>query len=164
MTDPQFTLKKLVLDSGALKIWDHRTGPVFWGAAKVPMPFYINTELMIGPQLAADLLQEITAICAGSTDADPRARRLHSLILKAYDRTPVWQQIIQALLDRAKSAFPAASYQVVSGGERRDWLFSIPFAQEAGRKHLYLFKDRSSYLRTTGQSRRAGAACLRPHQ
>ena len=33
-----------------------KRGPVFWYAASVPGPFYVYTELVIGPALAEKLL------------------------------------------------------------------------------------------------------------
>ena len=46
---------------------------------------------------------------------------------------------------KAKTEFPAGSYDLVSGGERRDWLFSIPFAKALGIKHAFLFKNQEIY-------------------
>ena len=138
-------MMKLVLDSKALSIWNRKTGPVFWYAAGVPGPFYLNTEQMIGKALADELLEKITAIIADNSDPAIRAAEVEALIIAAYDSSAIYKTIIQALIAKAKAVFPAGSYMAVSGGERRDWLFSIPFAKEMGIKHAYLFKNKSLY-------------------
>jgi hypothetical protein len=145
MTSTHNEMMKIVLDSKALSIWNRETGPVFWGAAKVPMPFYINTELMIGQSLAADMLKKIDETVGKTKDPTERAKLLDAFIMPAYEQTPVWKKIIDALIARSRTDFPAGSTTAISGGERRDWLFSIPFAKAIGIRHAYLFKDKSIY-------------------
>ena len=77
-------LLKLILDSKALSIWNHKTGPVFWYILGVPGPFYLNTELMIGRELSATLLDKITAIIAKEPDPKSRAAELEAVIMAAY--------------------------------------------------------------------------------
>jgi orotate phosphoribosyltransferase len=136
---------KLILDSKALSIWNHKTGPVFWYAAGVPGPFYLNTELMIGRALSEKLLEQITAIVASGSDSKVRAEQLHTLIMDAYKNHANYRTVVQAMIGQARHDFHMGSATAVSGGERRDWLFSIPFAEELGLKHIYLFKDQSVY-------------------
>jgi hypothetical protein len=145
MTYTQNGLLKLIHDTRAVSIWNHDKGPVFWYAANVPGPFYVNTEMVIGADLAEKLLCEITAIVAGTVDAQARAEQLDHLIMDAYKAAPSWQQLIATMLDRARGEFPKHDFAVISGGERRDFLFSIPFAHACSIPHLYLFKDKSSH-------------------
>jgi len=147
MADDSGDMIKLLLDSGALSIWNRRTGPVFWYAAGVPGPFYLNTELMIGRELAEELLNKITSIVKETEDAEARATRLNTLIFNAYKKTPVFRQIIGALVDKARDSFEAGSYDLVTGGERRDWLFSIPFARVVGVRHAFLFKNKQLFCK-----------------
>jgi hypothetical protein len=141
----QEDLLKLVHDTRAVSIWNAAKGPVFWYAANVPGPFYVNTEMVIGADLSARLLREITAIVAGTVDTQARAKQLHHLIMDAYKANPSWQRLIATLLERARQEFPQHDFTMISGGERRDWLFSIPFAQACDLPHLYLFKNKTSF-------------------
>ncbi|MDR3449351.1 MAG: hypothetical protein P4M15_06340, partial [Alphaproteobacteria bacterium] len=138
-------LLKLILETRAVSIWNRARGPIFWYAANVPGPFYLNTEMMIGADLSARLLREITAIVAGTVDAQARAQQLNSLILDAYKTSKDWQKLIATLIDRSTHEFPMQKVDMISGGERRDWLFSIPFAHDAAIPHLFLFKNRTTY-------------------
>ena len=136
---------KLIYDTKALNIWNRKTGPVFWYALGVPGPFYVNTELVLGAALAERLLEGITAIVAETKDLAVRAERLNALMGEAYDASPVYQRVIASMVAAAKAAFPAGAFTLVSGGERRDWLFSIPFAAAYGVPHVFLFKGQSFY-------------------
>ncbi len=145
MADTNNDLLKLIHDTKAVSIWNRKTGPVFWYVLGVPGPFYVNTEMVIGPELSAKLLEKITSIIASTSDPAARAAQLNDLILDAYKNSAMYRQVIAAMVAKAKTEFPAGSYDVVSGGERRDWLFSIPFAKEIGVRHVFLFKDHSTY-------------------
>ncbi len=150
-------LLRLVHATRAVSIWDHDKGPIFWYAQNLPGPFYVNTEKVIGTQLAEKLVREITAIVAGTVDGQARAEQLNHLILDAFKHTPDWQRIVVTLAERARASFPAHSYQLVSGGERRDWLFSIPFAHICDVPHLFLFKDKTHFC---AQNISAGQSAL----
>jgi hypothetical protein len=91
----QADLLKLIYDTRAVSIWDHAKGPVFWYAANVPGPFYVNTEMVIGADLSARLLREITAIVAGTSDVQARAEQLETLILDAFKTSPHCAKTLQ---------------------------------------------------------------------
>ena len=141
----QDELLKLILETDALSIWNHEKGPVFWYAANVPGPFYVNTEKLIGPELSERMLREITGIAVGTLDAQARAEQLEGVILEAFNASPLWQKLIATLMDAARKEFGGKGCSFISGGERRDWLFSIPFAHVAELPHLYLFKNKETY-------------------
>jgi len=145
MSEAPNSLVKLILDSKALSIWNRKTGPVFWYAAGVPGPFYLNTELMIGRELSEQLLDKITAIVAEIPDLAARAAQLNTLMMDAYRQNADYKTVIKAMIETTQAAFPTGTYTAISGGERRDWLFSIPLATELGIKHIYLFKNQSLF-------------------
>lgn len=144
MSSTENLLLKRIHETGAVQIWNHEKGPVFWYAASVPGPFYVNTELVIGRELSQKLLVEITNIVATYKDPGLRAAKLNELIVPAWQNNESYQQVIQAMVDKAAQEFEKGAYTAISGGERRDWLFSIPFAAVTGLPHLYLFKDGTS--------------------
>lgn len=141
----QQDLIKRILDTQAVSIWNHQTGPIFWYAASVPGPFYVNTEMVIGPELSSRLLKDITAIVQNAPGAKDRAEKLDALIMNAFETDEVFKNIIETMADRLKASFSPGSFSVISGGERRDWLFSIPVAKLLGVKHAYLFKNGEIY-------------------
>jgi len=136
-------LLKLIHDSKALSIWNRSKGPVFWYIAGIPGPFYVNTEWMLGGECAAKLLGAIDAILATEKTGTGRAAQLKAAILAAYVNNSAYRNIVATMIERGQKEFPGMPYTFISGGERRDWLFSIPFAEECRLKHVFLFKDMS---------------------
>jgi orotate phosphoribosyltransferase len=145
MTHPATDMLKLIHETKVLSIWDRVNGPVFWYAAGVPGPFYVNTEKVIGADLADNLLNTITDIMKQQPTAETRAVALNDAVMKTYRSSKIYQDVIGAMVVQAKKELTVETYAAISGGERRDWIFSIPFAVEIGKPHLYLFKDLSMY-------------------
>jgi orotate phosphoribosyltransferase len=141
----QDDMLRRILDTKAVSIWNHKTGPIFWYAASIPGPFYVNTELVLGKELSAALLKDITSIIAETPAPKERAEKLERLILDAYESDAFFQSIIETMEAKLTDAFGANSFSVISGGERRDWLFSIPLAKKMDIKHAYLFKNGDLY-------------------
>jgi hypothetical protein len=138
-------LMKRVHDTKALSLWNSKTGPIFWYTAGVPGPFFVNTEYLIGADEANGLVATITDILEGEPDPAIRAARIKQSVMDAYAKNDAYKNIIETLAAKAKKSLRPNAYTLVSGGERRDWLFSVPFAEETGLRHVYIFKDRSTY-------------------
>lgn len=129
----------------AIAIWDSAKGPVFWYTANVPGPFFVNTEWVIGRELAGALLKQTDAILATQTDPAARAAALKTLFLDAWKGSADYQAVIAALVATARERFAQGAFRFVSGGERRDWIFSFPFAGAMGVPHLTLFKEGTAH-------------------
>ena len=138
-------LIKRIHDTKAVSIWNRKTGPIFWYAASVPGPFYVNTELVIGADLSTALLKQITAIVAETPTAAARAQKLETLMMDAFEKDATYKNIIETMVAKTREEFPEGSFAVISGGERRDWLFSIPMAKLMNIRHVYLFKNGDYY-------------------
>src|SRR6202046_3359616 len=89
---------KLIHDTQALSIWDRRKGPVFWYTAGVPGPFFVNTEWIIGKELAASLVDGISAIMERVPNHATRAQQLNTLIMSAYEKNPGYREAVGALV------------------------------------------------------------------
>ncbi len=149
----------LIFSSKAVSIWNHETGPVFWYAAGVPGPFYVNTEKLIGADQSAALLDAINGI-VGDASLNPEAKSeaVREAVLKSYRSNDVFQRIVATMIET--SPFPISEIDLISGGERRDWFFSVPFAEELGLDHLYIFKNGDVYRRAGEKSNHAGMRCV----
>jgi hypothetical protein len=58
----------------------------------------------------------------------------------SYDSTP-FCEVIQILAEEAHQVLNSGCLWVISGGQRRDWLFSGPLADELGLPHVSLYKQ-----------------------
>ncbi|MBQ2947579.1 MAG: orotate phosphoribosyltransferase [Clostridia bacterium] len=131
-------------------------GQPFWYTSGKLGPFYINTQFLYGSESAANsLLKTIEEACAGEK-------------LAFYDK--VWVDIsaqlesctiYAQLIDLLTAAAAKLDVDFVSGGERRDFFFSMPVARKLGLGHLSIFKDLSCvYTDENGVSMDADKANL----
>ena len=114
-------------------------GQPFWYTSGKLGPFYINTQFLYGSEAAANaLLKTIEEACAGEKLAF--YDKVWADISAQMESCPIFAQLIDLLADAARKM----DVDFVSGGERRDFFFSMPVAKKLGMGHLSIFKDLSS--------------------
>ena len=139
-------LTSVIFSTKAVSIWNNQKGPVFWYAAGVPGPFYVNTEKLIGAESAEKLLASISKIVAMEVSAEEKSSMVETVVMNEYAANETFQKIIATMVHDCRTQF-GDKYNTISGGERRDWFFSIPFAIESGLDHIYLFKNGGIHIK-----------------
>jgi orotate phosphoribosyltransferase len=132
-------LIRALVESEALRVAP--ASEVFWYTSGKVGPYYINTHFLFGgPEEAAALLDFI------EQSADPSAvsftGQLQEKIAGMYARDPRYRAVIHRLADAIEETGEVCDY--ISGGQRRDWFFSVAVAARLQRPHLYLYKDLSA--------------------
>ncbi|WP_035462311.1 hypothetical protein [Alicyclobacillus macrosporangiidus] len=115
----------------------------FWYTSGKPGPFYINVERIAGDHVAGTL-SRMNQILASTAEASQRAPQIHDLVLAAWQSDAGYQEAISLLSATFTRMFPDPP-AAISGGERRDWFFSIPLAQTLGIPHVYLYKNGTAW-------------------
>ena len=114
-------------------------GQPFWYTSGKLGPFYINTQFLYGSESAANaLLKTIEEACAG--DKMAFYDKVWADISAQLESCPIFSQLIDLLTEEARKM----NADFISGGERRDFFFSMPVAKKLGLGHLSIFKDLSS--------------------
>ena len=114
-------------------------GQPFWYTSGKLGPFYINTQFLYGSEADANkLLSVIEAACAG--EKLDFYNTVYAEIDKQLASCSIYHQLIDLLVEAARKL----DVDFVSGGERRDFFFSMPVARRLGLGHLSIFKDLSS--------------------
>jgi len=114
-------------------------GQPFWYTSGKLGPFYINTQFLYGSEAAANaLLKTIEEACAG--DKLAFYDKVWADISAQMESCEIFSQLIDLLADAARKM----DVDFVSGGERRDFFFSMPVAKKLGLGHLSIFKDLTS--------------------
>ena len=132
-------LIRALVESEALRVAP--ASDVFWYTSGKVGPYYINTHFLYGgAQAAAALLDFI------EENADPRARLFAAQLSEQVETMYERDDRYGAVIDRLAAAVDGTgeSYDFISGGQRRDWFFSVGVAARLQRPHLYLYKDRSA--------------------
>ncbi len=143
----------------------------FWYTSGKLGPFYINTHYLYGSGKAAeDLLAKIDATKAGESDEIAMQRAMTAMLLeetmRTYKENAGYRQLIDGLVAEIRKTVDVDEVDFISGGERRDWFFSIPCAQLLQKPHLTLFKEGGavigygSEMMPVGDDSLGGAVCL----
>ena len=114
-------------------------GQPFWYTSGKLGPFYINTQFLYGSEAAANgLLATIEKACAG--DKMDFYSTVWADISAQLASCTIYAQLIDLLCDAARKM----DADFISGGERRDFFFSMPVARKLDLGHLSIFKDLST--------------------
>lgn len=132
-------LFRLLIETKALEI-----APVnqpFWYTSGTIGPFYLNTHFLYGSREKAEQL--LAFIDQHQQD---RATLLSGLIARVeenYANDATYRAVIANAVALAQREIGSATIDYVSGGERRDWFFSIMTAKQLGKPALFICKDQS---------------------
>lgn len=140
----QRLLEQLV-KSGAILVRAGANEAPFWYTSGQPGPFYINVEKVAGQSAVVAMLEQINHILAASDEPADKAQQVWQLISEHLENDPEYRDTVALMVDYYRSLTPHLPV-FISGGERRDWFFSIPFSQMLGLPHLFLLKSGGHWL------------------
>jgi orotate phosphoribosyltransferase len=114
----------------------------FWYTSGLFGPYYINTHFLAGgKERAQEILEAIERVSC------PKERKTFSSVLIGILReTESAYEPYRLVLDRLTESARQFKPSAISGGERRDFFFSLPVAVRLGLPHLTIFKDGDVYL------------------
>lgn len=132
--------------------WLFQTGAVrvcpeekpFWYTSGTIGPYYINTHFLYGNEKKAnELLEKIDAV---KSDKLTCPEKLLPLLEANYASDEIFRGLIDNMLDFIKNSIDIAEIDYVSGGERRDWFFSLLIAKRLEKPHITIYKDLSAVI------------------
>ena len=131
-------LVELLFETNAVKVCPK--GKPFWYTSNKIGPFYINTEFLYGSETKAnELLKVIDNV---SSDRENCSGIILDLTLKNYLEDEIYKQLIDSMVEYIQKNIVEFDY--ISGGERRDWFFSLIIAHFLKKPHVTIFKDQST--------------------
>ncbi|MGI6344170.1 MAG: orotate phosphoribosyltransferase [Bacillota bacterium] len=140
------TLERKILgwlfETGAIKV--SAPDQPFWYTSGLIGPYYCNTHFLYGSEEAATrLLAQIDGWKSQPLECSAAVARE---LRQQYAKTPLYRQLIDDLAKYLRQNWPLDQIQYISGGERRDWFFSLLPAMLLDKPHLTIFKDRQVVL------------------
>jgi len=132
-------LERLIRTQGIVVRQSEREEP-FWYTSGRPGPFYVQTENIAGNPASGEILRRITETLAAEKTGDDKLQQIWHLVMNAVGRDPEYKKSIDLLTDYLLAS-GVEKPDVISGGERRDWFFSIPLAAALGVPHAFLLKS-----------------------
>ncbi len=113
----------------------------FWYTSGKLGPFFINTHFLAkDEQTAGDILKLIEEAVADDKEKAPF--RIFNAFRNLYEESATYKNCIDSLVEAAKEF----DFDLISGGERRDFFFSMMPAYILGKPHLTIYKDLSSVI------------------
>lgn len=112
----------------------------FWYTSGTLGPYYINTHFLYGSEASANEL--LTLIETAAADPLSMPEKLAIAVRRQYAQEPIFRE----LCDLIASWMRACPFDLVSGGERRDFFFSIQAAIILDKPHLSILKDGTMVL------------------
>ncbi len=102
-------------------------------------PYYINTHFLYGSE--SEALELLNFIESAVLAPDRMTQHLMPCVMRQYRANATYRSVIDALAVKA-DGLPA---DFISGGERRDFFFSLPLANLLGKPHVSILKTGQAY-------------------
>ena len=121
----------------------------FWYTSGKLGPYFVNVDYLYGSkEESQNLLKKIDEILLNNNKEDiPYI--LCETIMDHYDNNEIFRNTVDKLVQYISDNFELKVIDYISGGERRDWYFSIPVANLLGKPHITIFKDLTTLASTS---------------
>ena len=111
----------------------------FWYTSGKISPNYINTHFLYGSEdLANNLLAFIDTEKNNTLDFP---KKLLEKCIENYETTAIYKNVIDSMLAHVRKNISLSEISFISGGERRDWFFSLLIAYFLKLPHITINKD-----------------------
>ncbi|MCK5812047.1 MAG: orotate phosphoribosyltransferase [Clostridiales bacterium] len=123
-----FNTKALVVTDGT---------PFLYTSGEVG-PFYINTHYLYGDK---EMSEKTLEFINENKELHDFEEQLTRKIMNQYYSNDIFHDVVDQLVNLIKEKVNLNEVDMISGGERRDWFFSIPVAKLLLLPHVFIYKD-----------------------
>ena len=121
----------------------------FWYTSGKLGPYFINVDYLYGSKEdSQNLLKYIDEMLVNNSKEEI-PYMLCEEIMAHYDNNEIFKKTIDKLVEYVENNFETKLIDYISGGERRDWLFSVPLANLLGKPHITIYKDLTTVASTS---------------
>lgn len=122
----------------------------FWYTSSKIGPYYINTHFLYGSEEKANSLLKVIDVCKENKLGCSEI--VLQLARKNFETDEIFKGLISSMCEYIKNNFNMKNIGYISGGERRDWFFSLIIADMLKIPHITIFKDLTAVLFQKGVS------------
>lgn len=122
----------------------------FWYTSSKIGPYYVNTHFLYGSEEKANSLLKVIDVC--KENKLECSEIILELSCKNYESDEIYRGLITTMCDYIRNNLDLKNIDYISGGERRDWFFSLIIAKILNMPHITIFKDLSAVLYKDGIS------------
>lgn len=136
MCDLSSDLVKWLFETDAIKVAD--PGKPFWYTSGTIGPYYINTHYLYGSEERAVTM--LAFIEKAKNEPLTCTGKILEIEIENYENNNIYKGVIDCLIAYVQDHIGTDKIDFISGGERRDWFFSVITAYLLDKPHLTLFK------------------------
>jgi len=122
----------------------------FWYTSGTVGPYYINTHFLYGSEEKANSLLKIIDVEKEKILECPM--NILEITKKNYLSDNVYKGLIDDMCEFIKDNIIINEINYISGGERRDWFFSLLIADLLNKPHITIYKDLTTVLTENGKT------------
>lgn len=137
-------IMSLLFETDAFRVCEENK-PFWYTSGKIG-PYFVNTHFLYGSEKEANQLLDFINKQLEEEEKINIPKNIFDEVLKQYNQNQIFKDVVDALTDYIKQEINVSEIDYISGGERRDWLFSNLVAYLIDKPHISLFKDMSSVV------------------
>ena len=139
-------LVSFLFQTNAFKVCPENTP--FWLTSGLISPYFVNTHFLYGNESDSVAFLNFITNSLETEEKTDLPGMFFERVLNQYENNEVFKTTIDDLKTLIEQHINIDEIDYVSGGERRDWYFSIIIAYLLGLPHIMLFKDQSAVVST----------------
>ena len=112
--------------------------PFWYTSGKIGM-YFINAEFLYGSEEESKAL--LANVDEGLSDHFTLPKKVFEEVLSQYNSNEIYKSTIDSLVETIKNNVNLDEVDYISGGERRDWVFSNMVAYILKKPHISVYKD-----------------------
>ena len=133
-----------LFESNAIKFC--KENEPFWLTSGKLSPYFFNAQYVYGGEKeSTDFLNYITDLLAQISEKKLEKvdlpKKLYEKVLDEYNTNTMYHDVINQMKEYIEKNIGVENFEYISGGERRDWYFSLIIAKLLNKPHLMVFKD-----------------------
>ena len=123
----------------------------FWYTSGKIGPYFFNAQYVYGGEEESSeflnyITDELAFINDGKTDKLDLPKKLLDKVLNQYNTNKIYNDVINQMKEYIENNIGVENFEYISGGERRDWYFSVILSYLLNKPHLTIFKDMSAIV------------------
>lgn len=112
----------------------------FWYTSGAIGPYYINTHFLYGSEQKANSLLKL--IDETKEDKMSCPIKIINAVKENYKNDKIYHELMDELISFIKNNIDIGGIDYISGGERRDWFFSLLAADMLKKPHITIYNDK----------------------
>ncbi len=132
-------LKSYLFETHAIKVC--KSDKPFWLTSGKISAYFINTHFVYGSEDDANVL--LSFIDDNKHDKLGMPKQIFKMVKSQYENNSIYNDVINEMISFIRDNVNMEEIDYISGGERRDWFFSLLIANILNKPHITIFKDLS---------------------